>query len=175
MEIEKYLSSWASRARKATAEAHLILSRHERAKSRVILLSDSISKLQTLPIDVQGYFREALECLEHDLRRAANIMAWAGFFAVFSDKLYVGNEAAIRAIRPNWKFKSLVELKELVAEAQIIDVAKEVGFISNPEKRMLHGQLSTRNQCAHPTGYDPTMNSALGYVDDLISRTKTYL
>jgi hypothetical protein len=39
----------------------------------------------------------------------------------------------------------------------------------------LQGQLSTRNQCAHPTLYKPSLNSAIGYVDEMIRQTIEYL
>jgi hypothetical protein len=38
--------------------------------------------------------------------------------------------------------------------------------------RTLHGLLSRRNECAHPSEYFPDLNMTLGYISDLIDRIK---
>ena len=102
-------------------------------------------------------------------------MAWAGHFHVFSQTLYQTKEQEIRKARPKWSFKDLADLKDTVAEAQILDVGKAVGFINNAQLRVRQGQLSVRNQCAHPTLYRPSLNSAIGYVDELLRQTIEHL
>lgn len=126
-------------------------------------------------MDVQDYFSESITCLEQDLLRAAIVMSWAGHFHMYSEILFLNHEHDIRTIRPKWKFGDVNELKEGYPEAQLIDVAKEVKFTSKAKLRILQGQLSIRNQCAHPTLYRPSLNSAIGYVDEIISQTISYL
>jgi hypothetical protein len=145
------LEDWTARASKARRAAHRALSKHESAASRVVLLEDLTKSLSGTPVDVQDYFSEAIACLEGELYRSGIVLAWAGHFHVFSEVCYQKHEADIRAARPKWAFKDLSELKESVAESQFLIVAKDVKFTTKAQLRILDGQLSQRNQCAHPT------------------------
>lgn len=139
--------------------------------SRVIHLKTLSKKLESLPIDINSYFCEAINCLEYDLRRSAVVMSWVGYFQVFSEKMFELHEKDIHNVRKKWGFNNLSELKEKNTEFAILLVAKEIGFINNPKLRILQGRLSTRNQCAHPSLYKPTLNGAIGYVDEIINDT----
>ncbi|HWJ87795.1 MAG TPA: hypothetical protein VNS12_06975 [Pelagibacterium sp.] len=169
------LEDWTARASKARRSAHWALAKHESAASRVVLLEDLTKSLSGTPVDVQDYFSEAISCLESELYRSGIVLAWAGHFHVFSEVCYQKHEADIRAARPKWTFKDLGELKEAIAESHFLIVAKDVKFTTKAQLRILDGQLSQRNQCAHPTLYRPSMNAAIGYVDELIRQTLSYL
>jgi hypothetical protein len=158
------------KAATAQRKLHEILAAHEHAASRVVILEDLLVDLQGLPADVHDYFRESCSCLEYNLLRSAVVLSWAGFFHVFGERLLNLHEAALRAARPNWTFSDLAELKENYVEHQILEAGKVVAMIGKQELRIYQGQLATRNQCAHPTLYRPTMNSALGFVDDMINQ-----
>jgi len=138
-------------------------------------LEDLTKSLLGTPVDVQDYFSEAISCIENKAYRSGIVLAWSGHFHVFSEVCYQRHEAEIRTARPKWKFKDLSELKESVAESQLLIVAKDVKFTTKAQLRILDGQLSQRNQCAHPTLYRPSMNAAIGYVDDMIRQTVSYL
>lgn len=163
------------KSRLAKKAAHEVLSQHELSSSRIIHLEALSKRLSGAPVDVQNYFKEAITCLEQGLYRAAIVMAWAGHFNVFFEALYQKHEAEIRNARPRWSFKDLGELKESHAEAHLLEVAKVVQFIKRAELRIMDGQLSVRNQCAHPTMYRPSHNSAIGYVDEMITQTIKYI
>jgi len=169
------LEDWVARAISAQRAAHLALAKHELSASRVVLLEDLLKKLSGSPVDVQDYFNEAIMCLEQGFYRSGIVLAWAGHFNVFSDTLFQKHEADIHAARPKWKFNDLSELKEQVAESQLLDAGKEVKFVSKATLRVLQGQLSSRNQCAHPTLYRPSMNFAIGYVDEMVRQTLSYI
>lgn len=169
------LEIWSSRVRAARRAAHRALAKHESAASRVVLLEDLGKSLSGTPVDVQDYFSEAISCLEGKLYRSGIVLAWAGHFHVFSESCFHKHEIDIRIARPKWLFTDLNALKEQNSESQFLTVAKDVKFISNARLRILDGQLSLRNQCAHPTLYRPSMNAAIGYVDDMISQTLSYL
>lgn len=173
MELE-LINDYRLRAIKARKEAHDALSVIEGSGSRVVLLQDLTKSLEHLPLDIQDYFEEALRCLEIGMRRAPVVFAWAGFFSVFSHKLYHLHKADLRRIRPRWNFSGIEELKESYPEAQIIDAAKAVKLIGKGNLRKYQGQLSERNQCAHPTLYKPTMNVAIGYLDQMVRQTIQY-
>ena len=169
------ISEWLSRAVAARNKAHKILSFHEHSMSRVVILEDLLSQLDGLPIDVQDYFREATSCLEQNLLRASVVLSWAGFFHVFSEGLLLHHEQKLRVARPKWKFRDLVELKETYVEFQILEAARAVRMIKKTELRVYQGQLAERNRCAHPTLYRPSLNSALGFVDNMLLQTIKYL
>lgn len=169
--MDSIVRAWHARARAFEAEAHRQLSKHEGSSSRVIELRQLAKKLQGLPVDVNSYFSEAVECLERGLLRSATVMAWAGYFSIFMDELYRKHESDIRAKRNKWRFADVGELKESQSESALLLAAKEVGFIKQQELRKYDGQLSTRNQCAHPTLYKPSPNEAIGFVDLMIRQT----
>ena len=169
------LQDWITRTTKARRAAHQALAKHEKAASRVVLLEDLTKNLSGTPVDVQDYFSESVSCLEGELYRAGIVLAWTGHFHVFSEVFYQKHEADIKAARTKWTFKDLAELKESQSECQLLIVAKDVKFTTKSQLRILDGQLSMRNQCAHPTLYRPSMNAAIGYVDAMIRQTLTYL
>ncbi len=165
------IADYRERTEVALREAHRVLSVVEGAGSRAVLLEDLTKTLDSLPLDIQDYFTEALDCLQLGMRRAPVVFSWAGFFSVFSAKLYLQYEADIRGKRKKWRFGSVEELRESFPEAQLLDVAKDVGFIGKGNLRKYQGQLSERNQCAHPTLYKPSLNVAIGYLDLMIRQT----
>lgn len=169
------VEEWRKRAATAEKEAHTILAAHEASRSRVIHLSSLLNHLSGAPIDIQEYFKESIRCLETGCTRAGMVMAWCGFFEIFALSLFTKKEADVRAKRTVWKFKDLAELKENVAEAQILDVAKDVAHIGKARLRILQGHLATRNQCAHPTLYVPSLNTGIGYIDELIRFSREYI
>ena len=168
-------SSWAGKARKAARAGHAVLAFHESAPSRVVLLEDLIKRLSGAPVDVQQYFKESIRCLESGLFKAGVVFSWAGHFDVFSEYLFSKHELEVRAARPKWVFKDLTELREQYSESQILDVGKDVKFINRANLRVVQGQLSQRNLCAHPTMYQPSLNAAVGYVDEMVCQTLRYM
>ena len=86
---------------------------------------------------------------------------------LLQEKLASDELLAVHAIRPKWlKWKTIEELRENVSDYQLIEIAKELAIITRNEMRSLHGHLARRNDCAHPSSYEPTMNSAIGYIDE---------
>lgn len=171
----RLIKKWQKKVSQLSAESHRILSKVEDSQSRVVLLDKTSRRLKGLPIDVESYFSESIKCLGYDLRRPAIVLAWAGFFHILAEYSFKFKESDIRLHRPNWKFLDFLEFKEKFSEAQILDVFKEVGVVKNAELRIYQGQLSTRNQCAHPTLYNPSLNSAIGFTDDMIVQSLKYI
>lgn len=167
---------YISKVKKAQNEIDSILEKNDYSiRPKIITLKSLLKSISGLPIDIQDYFNESIKCLEMDLNRASMIMAWAGFFHVFSQRMCLENEDEIRKKRDKWKFSNHQELKENFSESAIIDVSKEIQFINKSDLRIYQGYLSQRNKCAHPTLYVPTKNYAIGYVNELIELTNKYL
>jgi len=154
-------------------EAHKLLSIHEVSKkSRLVLLEQSYKELGELSLQQDELFREALRCIEEGLFRAAHVLAWAGFIDFLEEILSSDDFKKLKAIRPKWKFSSKEELRERYPEYQIIEAAKDLGLLTKNEMKNIHGLLSKRNECAHPSDYFPDMNETLGYISELFNRIK---
>lgn len=165
------IKEWTSRIRTASDEANKILSTCESSLSRVITLDKLVESISSLPIDVRDYFSEAKSCLEFNLLRASVVLSWSGFFHVFIEKMYSLHEHDIRKERPKWSFTNLHELKERIPEFQLLELAKKINFINSSDLHVYKGQLAKRNKCAHPTFYQPSLNEALGFMDEILQQT----
>lgn len=152
-------------------EAHELLSSFEGARSRVITLAETRRQVTVLNLKQTELLQEALRSLEVALYRPAIILAWVAFMDFLQEKLASDGLVSVHRLRPNWtKWTSLDELRENVTEFQMLDVAKDVKLLRRSETKALQGLLSKRNECAHPTGYKPGLNEALGYVSELLNR-----
>ncbi len=153
-------------------DAHSILQRQESAtRSRVMSVDQSRQKLSTLSLIQDELIQEALDCIENGLFRSAHVSAWQAFMDFLEEKLGSDGMKKVIGTRPGWvKFKSMEEVREEISEYQIIEVAQAVGLIRKSERKILHGMLSTRNDCAHPSSFKPDLNETLGYVSGLINR-----
>jgi hypothetical protein len=162
------------RASRFERAAHELLSAYEAAPSRVITLSDTRRQVTILNLKQSELLEEALHAIEASLYRPAIVMAWAAFMDFLQEKLASDGLVALHQKRPKWtQWTSLEELRENVTEYQILDASKEVRLLNKAETKALHGLLSKRNECAHPSGYRPDLNEALGYVAELLNRIPT--
>ena len=161
------------RVRAFQAAAHELLGLHESAPSRIYTLDKTYQELSGLSVKQDDLFRQAIRCVETELFRAAHVMAWAGFMDFLEEKLAGDGLKKVRAARPKWPHATDLEsLRENTNEFQLLDVAKEVDLLSKAEAKALHGMLSKRNECAHPSDYYPGFNESLGYISELFKRLK---
>jgi len=154
------------------AEAHKILSAHEAAPSRAVLLDETYKELQELSLEQDELLRQALRCIENKLYRAAHILAWTALIDLVENILASDDFVKLKAVRPKWNTGSLEELREEVSEFQIIEACKDIKLINKSEMRVLQGFLSKRNLCAHPSDFFPDYNQTLGYVADILNMIK---
>jgi len=151
-------------------EAHKILAKHEATVSRVITLEGTYQTLTGLSLNQDKLLREALNCVENKLYKAAHVMAWAGFMDFLEDKMILEYIVDIKKARPKWSFNSKEDLSEQVTDHQIIIVCRDVKLFNRNEEKAFLGLLNTRNECAHPSNYFPTLNETLGYISQLLNR-----
>jgi hypothetical protein len=154
--------------------AHDLLATFETAPSRVISLADTRKQVGILNLKQSELLAEALSAMEAKLYRPAIVMGWAAFIDFLQEKLASDGLTAVHRQYPKWRtHESLDDLREVVSEFQMLEAARKVGLLSKAELKALHGLLSKRNECAHPSGYKPTLNEALGYVSELLNRVPT--
>jgi hypothetical protein len=162
-----------TRAHAFENEAHRILAIHETTVYRVITIEDTYRTLTGLSLQQEILFREALRCVENQLFKAAHVMAWAAFMDYLEDKMIAEYLADIRVVRTKWSINSKEDLREQATEHQLITVCREVKLFGKNEEKAFQGLLNTRNECAHPSGYSPALNEALGYISQLLNRITT--
>ena len=108
--------------------------------------------------------RQALRCLESGLFRAAHVMSWCGFMDFYGAKISEDGLAKVRALRPAWKNANAIEtLREYQTEQALLELAQGLNLASKNEMKAMLGLLNLRNQCAHPSSYNPDINATLGY------------
>lgn len=168
--MRDYQQTLIERAAIFEAEAHALLEAYEDAhKSRVIKLGDVLDRLTALNLRQEVLFRQALRCAQNEIYLAAHVMAWAALMDLYEEKLASDSLAKIHAEYPKWvTYTTLENLRENIKEYQLIEAGKKVKLLSHSQMKSLHGHLHTRNQAAHPTGYDPGINETLGYIESLI-------
>lgn len=167
----EFVRNLRNRAVTFEREAHDIFGKHEGAKSRVFSLVATWKQLRGLSLAQNDLFDEALRAIERGLYRSAHVMAWAGFMDFLEDKLASDGLNKVHSHYPAWsKHKGVEDLRENIPEHQLIDAARTVNLLNKPEAKALHGLLSKRNECAHPSSYGPGLNESLGYVAELLNR-----
>jgi len=155
-------------------EAHLLLGRYESAvKSRTVTLKQTYDAIQGLSINQDDLFRMSLRCVENGLYKAAYVMSFSAMMDYLEEWAEENNFSKLRKARPKWIFKDIEELRDSRAEYAIIEAMHAAGFFCKAVKKGLHGDLSIRNECAHPTSFFPDLNMSLGYISDLLGRIKT--
>lgn len=155
-------------------EAHELLSRYETsARARVINLSTSYSDVSDLNIQQEELLKQALRCTENGLYRAAHVMAWAAYIDVLQKKLASDGLVKLRALRIKWTESDMDEMREKYTEHAFLEAARELKLLTKADFKSLLGDLSKRNECAHPSGYLPTSNETLGYIAGLIQRIRS--
>src|SRR6266478_1149711 len=151
--------------------ARRILARHETSTERVITLSSSYAALASLSLKQDELFRQSLRCIESELYRAAHVLSWAGFIDFYEEKISARKLKRLHAAYPAWsKYKTVDDLRENIAEYQLIESGRTVGLLTKNEMKALHGLLNKRNECAHPSNYFPGLNDSLGYISELVQR-----
>jgi len=160
------------RAKSFSKEAHQILSIHEVAPSRTVLLDETYKTLKGLSLRQDELLRQALRCVENKLFRVAHILGWTALIDLIEAKLASDSFRKLNTARRNWNISTLDQLRENYPEFQIIEACKDVGLATRSEMRILQGFLSKRNLCAHPSNFFPDYNQTLGYIADVLDRIR---
>lgn len=164
------LGDWPERVDRFRQEAHAILATHEDSPSRVVQLDATYKKLSGMTLRQDDLMKQALRCVENGLFRAAHVMAWAAFMDFFEEKLASDGMKKLRTCRPKWTSSTMEDLREEIAEHQIIGASRDVGLCRKNEVKALHGMLNKRNECAHPSDYYPDLNDAIGFIGEVLKR-----
>lgn len=170
--MDVVVKQFLSKVREFHAEAHEILGVHEESPSRIVILDATYQRLQNLTLQQDELLRQSLRCIESELYRASHVMAWAGFMDFLEEKLVEDNFVSLKSQYPKWNANSIEELRDSVADYQLIEAARVLGLCTRGQMKLIHGLLSRRNECAHPSAYSPGLNESLGYVSEILQFIK---
>ena len=113
--------------------------------------------------------------IENEIYGAAHVVAWIGFMDYLGDQLTDYGIKEVIAKKDNLSklnIENIDDLREIVTDYAIIIMLREIKIFSKLEMTSIHGLLSKRNECAHPTNYRPGLSETLGYVNELLKRIK---
>ncbi len=159
----------------AAEDAKRILAVHEAATARVAVLEETYVALGKLSLNQGDLFKQAMRAAELGLFRAAIVMAWAGFMDFAEEKLASDGFQALNNKYSTWNISDIDYLRDTVNDYQIIEALHKVKLCTKGAKKSLHGLLSTRNECAHPSDFYPILNDTLGFISQLLQRIKTMI
>lgn len=164
---------YAARLVSFEREASALLSGYETSRrARVITLSTSYDDVSSLNVQQEELLKQALRCAEHGLYRAAHVMAWAAYVDYLQEKLASDGLVKLLALRAKWTGKDISDLAEQYTEHAFLEAARDLGLLTKSDFKALSGDLAKRNECAHPSGYLPTLNETLGYISGLVQRIR---
>ncbi|TKV61611.1 hypothetical protein FDO65_08635 [Nakamurella flava] len=135
-------------------------------------LSASLTDVTNLNVRQDELLKQALRCAEHELYRAAHVMAWAAYVDCLQQKLASDGLVKLRKLRTKWIFSHLNDLVEKFTEFALLEASRDLRLLSKADFKALSGDLSRRNECAHPSDYLPGLNETLGYVSGLVQRIR---
>jgi hypothetical protein len=151
-----------------------LLATHATSRDRVISLSSIQNDVDCLSIDQNELFSESITCIKHGLFRPAIVVAWAAMMDYLESTTIKYKLEEIHASYPKWgSISSAQDLRESQNDHNIIEAAATVKVLRKSEKKVLHGHLAKRNECAHPGAHQPSLNESIGYVDELLRRIAT--
>lgn len=156
------------------SEAHVVLATFETAPSRLISVTNTRKQIGILNLKQSELLEEAIASVEHALYRPAIVMAWAAFMDFLEEKMTSDGFVRLHSVRPAWiGLTTVEELREGQTEFAMLEAARHLKLLGKGEHKSLQGLLSKRNESAHPSGYKPGLNEALGYISELLNRIPT--
>jgi hypothetical protein len=163
---EEFQATLAS-IRSFEREAAEILGRSDSAVTpRAFNAHEALKKVSTLSISQADLLKQAVRCIEVEVFRAAIVMAWAAVADLILELAVLEHDEVTRV--RSWSYADKATLGESQAEFNVIETLHVAKVLTKGQKKSLQGMLHRRNECAHPSGYFPGANEALGFLDEAI-------
>ncbi len=144
--------------------------------TRITTIEKAIKNIESLSILQEELFIQSIHCIKYDLFRVAHVSAWTAFIDFLENSINDKKLEHVFELHDKWrKYKSKDVLIENISEHQFITCLCELRMIKKSEMKSLHGLLAKRNECAHPTTYNPDYNETLGYIAELINRLYNFM
>lgn len=122
---------------------------------------------------VRGFIEEAILCLQVDARRAAIVFLWSGAVRELWRRAEALGWPAVTAavLKHDQKARALTKIEDFagVKDVTFLLAARELALIDKSEWTVLGQDLDLRNQCGHPTKFNPGPKKASAFIEDVIS------
>lgn len=140
----------------------------ETLHARVLTITDA---------DERGYIEEALACLHPTVNahRAAIVMGWAATMFNLRRKIERTGLPAFNAEfqrrfpKARKRPVSVIDDFEEYGDAEILGVAEGMNVISKAVHKALKQHLDIRNNCGHPTDYQPGIHRVKTFFEEVIN------
>ena len=138
-----------------------------KTKARAATVEAALHTIHGLTTRQTDLLTEAALAIRFGLYRSAFVSAFAAVADELTERIdRKGHLATIAAAR-RWKLTTVEDLQDQ-SDFNVAEAAKDATTISKAQMKSFHGLLHRRNQCAHPSGYTPTLDEALGYVSEVV-------
>lgn len=122
---------------------------------------------------VRGFVEEAILCLEVDALRAAIVFLWSGAVREMWTRAAAAGWPAVTAAvqKHDQKARPLTKIEDFagVKDVTFLLAARELALIDKSEWTVLGHDLDLRNQCGHPTRFNPGPKKASAFIEDVLS------
>ena len=126
--------------------------------------------------DEKEYLREALSCFRVGALRAGIVFSWVACMRFIQNKCIVKGynpiNSALQKLNASAKKIKGIEDFETLKDFTILSIAFELGVISKHQKSQLENNLDLRNHCGHPSSYEPEINKAKAFIEDIVNLMK---
>jgi len=150
-----------------------ILKSVQRSKARAATVEATLSEIQTLSPRQLELLTEAALAIRHGLYRSGTVAAFAAvvdsLHQLLARRSFLPSISAMRA----WKVYHVEDLQEF-GDYQVVEAARQVQAISKAQMKSVHGLLHRRNLAAHPTGYAPNLDEALGFISESLAIIRAF-
>jgi hypothetical protein len=145
-----------------------LLSAVQRSKARAATVEATLAAIRTLSPRQSDLLTEAAMAVKYQLNRSAIVAACAAVVDALHQRVARKGHLASLATARKWRLATVDDLQDY-ADFQVAEAAKDATTISKAQMKSVQGLIHRRNQCAHPTGYSPTLDEALGFISESLS------
>jgi hypothetical protein len=120
----------------------------------------------------RAYVEEAILCLSVDALKAATVFLWSGAIRKLQEDALAKDAAGLNAAiqrhdsraKPVSKVEDMAQIKDTTA----LLAMRDIGLIDKGQWMVLGHALDLRNQCGHPSKYNPGPKKAAAFIEDLV-------
>ncbi|WP_162891168.1 DUF5343 domain-containing protein [Aeromicrobium sp. A1-2] len=108
-------------------------------------------------------------CFDAGALRPAHVSAWNGYVALALMRLAVDDFAAVRAVRPRWRGRTVADLALQTPGRKLIDLLVEADLLSVSDEVDVARLMRLRDAAAHPTAFRPSRHDTERYLDSVLT------
>lgn len=127
---------------------------------------------QIADADVKKYLEESVKCLEVGSLRACVVFLWSGSIRTLHNKMLKQSKiqlnAAISRHDSRSRYVSSVDDFAYIKDSLALQACQTMGILDKTQKTILENALDLRNDCGHPSKYNPGPKKVSAFIEDII-------